>query len=62
MGSAFVLAKRDWAIDTSRVHGAHELHPILSGLRDRLQAGSVGSADAGLVQLQPVVAPQFRHL
>src|SRR5207245_10500839 len=32
----FLLAKRDWRIDTSRVHGAHELHPILSGLRDEL--------------------------
>ena len=32
----FLLAKRDWGIDTSRVHGAHELHPILSGLRDEL--------------------------
>ena len=34
----FVLAKREWGIDTSRVHGAHELHPILSDLRDRLSA------------------------
>jgi hypothetical protein len=32
----FVLAKRDWGIDTSDVHGAHQLHPILSSLRDRL--------------------------
>jgi hypothetical protein len=32
----FVLAKRDWGIDTTNVHGAHQLHPILSGLRDRL--------------------------
>jgi len=32
----FVLAKRDWSIDTTNVHGAHQLHPILSGLRDRL--------------------------
>jgi Type I phosphodiesterase / nucleotide pyrophosphatase len=34
----FVLAKRAWGIDTSRVHGAHELHPILCDLRDRLSA------------------------
>ena len=34
----FVLAKREWAIDTTAVHGAHQLHPILCGLRDRLAA------------------------
>jgi hypothetical protein len=34
----FVLAKREWGIDTSAVHGAHELHPILCSLRDRLEA------------------------
>jgi hypothetical protein len=34
----FVLAKSEWGIDTSRVRGAHELHPILSDLRDRLGA------------------------
>jgi hypothetical protein len=34
----FVLAKGEWGIDTSRVLGAHELHPILSDLRDRLSA------------------------
>ena len=32
----FVLAKKDWALDTSRVRGAHELHPILCDLRDHL--------------------------
>jgi hypothetical protein len=32
----FVLAKRSWEIDTSEVRGAHELHPILCRLRDRL--------------------------
>ena len=32
----FVLAKDEWGIDTSGVHRAHELHPILSGRRDRL--------------------------
>ena len=32
----FVLAKRDWGLDTSAVRGAHQLHPILSSLRDRL--------------------------
>jgi hypothetical protein len=35
----FVLAKRQWNLDTSSVRGAHELHPILSGLRDRLAGG-----------------------
>jgi hypothetical protein len=34
----FVLAKRAWELDTSAVRGAHELHPILSRLRDRLRA------------------------
>jgi len=33
----FVLAKREWGLDTSGVNGAHELHPILTGLRDRLR-------------------------
>jgi hypothetical protein len=33
----FVLAKREWELDTTAVQGAHELHPILSRLRDRLQ-------------------------
>ncbi len=32
----FVLAKREWGIDTTEVRGAHQLHPILSSLRDRL--------------------------
>jgi type I phosphodiesterase/nucleotide pyrophosphatase len=32
----FVFAKRDWQIDTTSIIGAHELHPILSDLRDRL--------------------------
>jgi hypothetical protein len=34
----FVLARREWGIDTSNVHGAHQLHPILCTLRDRLDA------------------------
>ena len=34
----FVLSKREWDLDTSAVQGAHELHPILSALRDRLRA------------------------
>jgi hypothetical protein len=34
----FVLAKREWAIDTGEVRGAHQLHPILCSLRDRLAA------------------------
>ena len=33
----FVLAKRAWGLDLSRVQGAHELHPILSRLRDSLR-------------------------
>ncbi len=33
----FVFAKREWAIDTSKVIGAHELHPILTRLRDSLR-------------------------
>ncbi len=36
----FVLAKKEWGLDTSKVNGAHELHPILCDLRDRL-AGKV---------------------
>lgn len=35
----FVLAKKEWGIDTSQVIGAHELHPLLSALRDRLASG-----------------------
>jgi hypothetical protein len=34
----FVLAKREWGLDTSAVLGAHELHPILSALRDSLRS------------------------
>lgn len=34
----FVLAKGEWGLDTTRVRGAHELHPILTDLRDRLSA------------------------
>ncbi|HYM96688.1 MAG TPA: hypothetical protein VET26_05275, partial [Candidatus Sulfotelmatobacter sp.] len=34
----FVLARKECGIDTSRVIGAHELHPILCALRDRLAA------------------------
>ena len=32
----FVLAKKEWGLDTSRVAGAHELHPLLCDLRDAL--------------------------
>ena len=32
----FLLAKREWSIDTTRVRGAHQLHPLLCSLRDRL--------------------------
>ena len=35
-GHPFVFAKREWALDTTHVVGAHQLHPILSALRDRL--------------------------
>ena len=34
----FVLAKREWALDTRGVRSAHQLHPILCDLRDRLAA------------------------
>lgn len=34
----FVLAKKEWGIDTTRIIGAHQMHPILCGLRDRLAA------------------------
>jgi hypothetical protein len=30
----FVLARRDWGLDTSKVRGAHELHPVLCALRE----------------------------
>ena len=36
----FILARDAWGIDTSRVTGAHEIHPILCRLRDRLSAGA----------------------
>jgi hypothetical protein len=36
----FVLARDAWGIDTSRVTGAHEIHPILCRLRDRLRTGA----------------------
>jgi hypothetical protein len=32
----FVLAKKEWALDLSGVRGAHQLHPVLRDLRDRL--------------------------
>jgi hypothetical protein len=32
----FLLARKEWALDTGRVNGAHELHPILCDLRDAL--------------------------
>jgi hypothetical protein len=35
----FVMARREWGIDTSAVRGAHQLHPILCRLRDQLKAG-----------------------
>jgi hypothetical protein len=33
----FVFAKREWQIDTTSVTGAHEIHPLLSRLRDILK-------------------------
>ena len=36
-GHPFVLAKREWMIDTRSVIGAHQVHPILCALRDRLK-------------------------
>jgi Type I phosphodiesterase / nucleotide pyrophosphatase len=32
----FVLAKKEWRLDLSGVTGAHQLHPVLCDLRDRL--------------------------
>jgi hypothetical protein len=32
----FVLAKKEWGLDLSDVMGAHQLHPVLTDLRDRL--------------------------
>lgn len=32
----FMLARRKWGLDTSHVTGAHQIHPILSELRDAL--------------------------
>jgi hypothetical protein len=32
----FVLAKKEWNLDTTRVNSAQELHPVLCRLRDRL--------------------------
>jgi hypothetical protein len=34
-----VLARREWELDLAGVTGAQGLHPILSGLRDRLATG-----------------------
>ena len=35
----FVLARKELGLDVSSVVGAHELHPLLSELRDRLKSG-----------------------
>ena len=32
----FVLAKKEWGINLAGITGAHQLHPLLSDLRDRL--------------------------
>ncbi len=39
----FVLARREWGLRTADVQGAHQLHPLLSGLRDRLLQGGLRS-------------------
>lgn len=39
----FVLAKGDWRLDTDAIRGAHELHPVLCDLRDRLLDGDLGT-------------------
>lgn len=39
----FVLAKKDWGLDTSSVRGAHELYPVLRRLRDHLLEGGLRS-------------------
>ena len=36
----FILARDVWGVDTSRVTGAHQIHPILCRLRDRLRTGA----------------------
>lgn len=36
----FVLARKELGLDVSEVNGAHELHPLLSALRDRLKKAS----------------------
>ena len=36
----FVLAKREWGLDTTRVRGAHELHPQLCDLRDAIRSSA----------------------
>ncbi|HEY1454888.1 MAG TPA: alkaline phosphatase family protein [Candidatus Dormibacteraeota bacterium] len=41
----FVLAKREWGLDLAQVEGAHQLHPILSRLRDRLASGATVVAE-----------------
>ena len=40
----FVLGRSDWDVDVSRVNGAHELHPVLCRLRDRLGGGATVAA------------------
>ena len=35
----FLLVKAEWGIDTSKIRGAHDVHPLLTALRDRLAAG-----------------------
>ena len=39
----FVLGRKEWQLQTSAVRGAHELHPVLCELRDRLLEGGLRS-------------------
>jgi len=32
----FIVAKREWGLDTSRINGARDVYPVLKDLRDRL--------------------------
>ena len=41
----FVLSRKELGLDVSKVNGAHELHPLLSELRDRLVSGPAVAQD-----------------
>jgi hypothetical protein len=36
----FLLARKEWGIDTTHVRGADDLYPLLRDLRDRIASGS----------------------